>query len=139
MRLRAKSNLKTLLDERDISIRQFAQDTGLKFETLRRLYNDDTKQYQRDTIGVVCQTLGVTIDQLLVLVKKEGNPLDDEIELLDLEPDIFNKIRRQFPRVKTIGELMEEDFSRVPGMGPTRLNVLNETLKEYVERKGDQK
>ena len=69
--MRAKSNLKRLLDDRDISIRQFAEDTGLKFETLRRLYNDDTKQYQRDTIGRVCEVLGVDIDELLTLTDED--------------------------------------------------------------------
>lgn len=68
---RAKSNLKKLLDEKGISIQQFARDTGLKFETVRRLYNDDTKQYQRETLGIVCDALNVSIDQLLILVKKE--------------------------------------------------------------------
>lgn len=66
--MRASSNLKALLDERSISIQQFARDTGLKFETLRRLYNDDTKQYQRDTIGRVCEVLDVKIDELIILV-----------------------------------------------------------------------
>lgn len=66
--MRAMSNLKALLDERDISIQQFARDTGLKFETLRRLYNDETKQFQRDTIGRVCEVLDVRIDELIVLI-----------------------------------------------------------------------
>lgn len=65
---RVKSELKSLLDARDISIRQFAKDTGLQYETLRRLYNDDTKQYQRDTIGRVCEVLGVGVGDLLTLV-----------------------------------------------------------------------
>lgn len=65
--MRAKSNLRALLDARDITIRQFAKDTGLPFETLRRMYNDDTKQYQRDTIGRICEVLGVGIDELLSL------------------------------------------------------------------------
>lgn len=69
--MRAKSNLKAILDERQISIQQFARDTDLKFETLRRLYNDDTKQYQRDTIGRVCEVLDIKIDELLVLVEEE--------------------------------------------------------------------
>lgn len=67
--MRVKSNLKALLDEREISIQQFARDTGLKFETLRRLYNDETKQYQRDTIGRVCEVLDVGIEELLVFTK----------------------------------------------------------------------
>ncbi|MET3658455.1 helix-turn-helix domain-containing protein [Sporosarcina psychrophila] len=69
--MRASSNLKAILDERNISIQQFARDTGLKFETLRRLYNDDTKQFQRDTIGRVCEVLDVGIDELIVLIDED--------------------------------------------------------------------
>jgi DNA-binding Xre family transcriptional regulator len=74
MIMRAKSNLKVILDERDISIRKFAEDTGLPFETLRRLYNDDTKQYQRDTLGRICEVLGVEINEVLILVNEESDP-----------------------------------------------------------------
>lgn len=69
--MRVKSNLKAILDARSISIQQFARDSGLKFETLRRLYNDDTKQYQRDTIGTVCKVLEIKIDELLILEEDE--------------------------------------------------------------------
>ncbi|PFP30118.1 XRE family transcriptional regulator [Bacillus sp. AFS073361] len=69
--MRIKSNLKAILDERKMSIRQLAEDTGLPFETLRRLYNDETKQYQRDTIGRVCEVLGVEISDILILVNEE--------------------------------------------------------------------
>jgi putative transcriptional regulator len=72
--MRVKSNLKAILDDREISIRKFADDTGLQFETLRRLYNDETKQYQRDTIGRVCEVLGVEINELLILVNEENDP-----------------------------------------------------------------
>lgn len=71
---RAKSELKTILDQRNISIRKLAEMTkdengknGIKFETLRRLYNDDTKQYQRDTIGRVCEVLKIEISDLITL------------------------------------------------------------------------
>lgn len=67
--MRACSNLKMLLDSKGISIRQFAEMTGLPFETLRRLYNDETKQYQRDTIGRICEVLNIGIGELLILVK----------------------------------------------------------------------
>lgn len=69
--MRASSNLKAILDEREISIQQFARDTGLKFETLRRLYNDDTKQFQRDTIGRVCEVLDIKIEELIVLIEED--------------------------------------------------------------------
>lgn len=69
--MRAKSDLKKILEERDITIRQLSKDTGLPFETLRRLYHDDTKQYQRDTIGRICEVLDVGIDDLLTLTNED--------------------------------------------------------------------
>ncbi|MFC0559702.1 helix-turn-helix domain-containing protein [Halalkalibacter alkalisediminis] len=73
MNQRVKSNLKYILDEREISIRKFAEMSGLQYETLRRLYNDTAKQYQRDTIGIICKTLDISIQDLLKLehVKKD--------------------------------------------------------------------
>ncbi|XHU81136.1 helix-turn-helix transcriptional regulator [Peribacillus simplex] len=73
--MRVKSNLKKILDERNISIRQLASMTDLKFETLRRLYNDDTKQYQRDTIGRICEVLDININDILILINEE-NPTE---------------------------------------------------------------
>lgn len=69
--MRVKSNLKSLLDERNISIRKFSEMTELPFETLRRLYNDETKQYQRDTIGTICKVLEIRIEELLILVDEK--------------------------------------------------------------------
>ena len=71
--MRVKSNLKRILDDREISIRQLAKDTGLPFETLRRLYNDETKQYQRDTIGRIYEVLDVELSDLLTLVPADDN------------------------------------------------------------------
>ncbi|ALC81560.1 helix-turn-helix domain-containing protein [Bacillus gobiensis] len=70
--MRVKSNLKAILNEREMSIRELEAKSGLKFETLRRLYNDETKQYQRDTIGRICEVLDVEISQLLILVEDDG-------------------------------------------------------------------
>lgn len=69
--MRVKSNLKAILDGRDMSIRELEAISGLKFESLRRLYNDDTKQYQRETIGRICKVLNVGIGDLLILVDEE--------------------------------------------------------------------
>lgn len=66
-----RSNLKTILDDRNISIRQLAEDSHLKFETVRRLYHDNTVQYHRESIGAICYTLGIEIDELLKLEKIE--------------------------------------------------------------------
>jgi putative transcriptional regulator len=75
---RVKSNLKPILDERDISIRKFAEMSGLQYETLRRLYNDTAKQYQRETIGTVCEVLEIELNELLFLVDVKEK--DDKAE-----------------------------------------------------------
>lgn len=69
--MRVKCNLKVILDERKISIRQLAQDTGIGFESLRRLYNDEAKSYTKNVIEKVCKELDIEINELLILVEDE--------------------------------------------------------------------
>lgn len=69
--MRASSNLKAILDAREISMQQFARDAKLNYETIRRMYHDETKQYQRDTIGRVCEVLDVPIEELIVLIEED--------------------------------------------------------------------
>lgn len=70
MTVRAKSKLKEILTERKISIRKCAEMAGLKVETVRRMYNDTTMQYQRDTLGALCKALDCKIDDLLEIVEE---------------------------------------------------------------------
>lgn len=65
--MRVKSNLKAVLDKRNMSIRQLEALTKLQFETLRRLYNDTTVQYHRETLGTICEALNVEIGDILIL------------------------------------------------------------------------
>lgn len=65
--MRAKSTLKQILDDRKISIRKCAEMCELPVETVRRMYNDTTMQYQRDTLGKLCKSLGVEISDILAL------------------------------------------------------------------------
>lgn len=69
--MRIKSNLKALLSQRNKTIRQFAKEAGLPFETVRRLYHDETERYQRDTLTKVCKTLNVNTCDILKLEKDE--------------------------------------------------------------------
>lgn len=62
-----KSNLKQIIDQRGVTIRQLADDSGLKFETVRRLYHDKTVQYHRKSIAHICDALNVDVSDLLSL------------------------------------------------------------------------
>lgn len=62
------------------------------------------------------------------------NPLNDEIELLDLPPTIFFAIKRHKRDLTTIGELTELDFSNIKGLGSLKLEVLNRAIIDYLKK-----
>ena len=61
------SNLKQLLDERNISIRRAAREIDYRFATVRQMYNDETKHYPRDLLSKLCTYLNVNISELIKL------------------------------------------------------------------------
>jgi len=63
-----KSNLKELLEERKISIRQLAKDIDYRFESVRKLYNDEMERLPKDLIYRVCMYLEIEISDLLKIV-----------------------------------------------------------------------
>ncbi|MES9778971.1 helix-turn-helix domain-containing protein [Bacillus velezensis] len=67
-----KTRLKEILDERGLSIRGFAFGNDLSFETVRRLYNNTAKQYQRETLGKICDALDIKIEDLLYITDDDS-------------------------------------------------------------------
>ncbi|MCY7627735.1 helix-turn-helix transcriptional regulator [Bacillus altitudinis] len=67
-----KTRLKEILDERGLSIRGFAFGNDLSFETVRRLYNNTAKQYQRETLGNICEALDIKIEDLLYITEDDS-------------------------------------------------------------------
>ena len=67
-----KTRLKEILDERGLSIRGFAFGNDLSFETVRRLYNNTAKQYQRETLGRICDVLDIEIEDLLYITDDDS-------------------------------------------------------------------
>lgn len=61
-----KSNLKVLLDERNIPIRQVSRDIDYRLESIRMLYHDEMERYPRDLLDKLCVYLDVPIEKLLI-------------------------------------------------------------------------
>ncbi|MGE7650477.1 helix-turn-helix domain-containing protein [Peribacillus frigoritolerans] len=61
------SNLKQILDQRNISIRQVSRDIDYRFDSVRQLYNNENKNYPRELLTKLCVYLNVTPGELLVL------------------------------------------------------------------------
>ncbi|MCI3198096.1 helix-turn-helix transcriptional regulator [Bacillus sp. HU-1818] len=70
-----KSNLKPILDERKISIRQLSNDIDHAFATVRKLYRDEMERYPRELLDKVCTYLNIELHELL-LFQKDHNHID---------------------------------------------------------------
>ncbi|OKP96836.1 helix-turn-helix transcriptional regulator [Paenibacillus sp. P46E] len=71
---KVRSNLKKLADDKGKSIRQVAKDTDYRFETVRQMYNDESKHFPRDLLDKLCAYFECDISQLLVYEDNEENP-----------------------------------------------------------------
>lgn len=69
--MKINSRLKAILDERGLSIRKVAADTGIQFETVRRLYNNDMERFPREALAKLCDYLQVDVSDLLKLDRQE--------------------------------------------------------------------
>ncbi|MEC2307648.1 helix-turn-helix domain-containing protein [Bacillus atrophaeus] len=70
-----KSNLKPILDERKISIRQLSNDIDHAFATVRKLYRDEMERYPRELLDKVCTYLNIDLQELLIF-QKDHNHID---------------------------------------------------------------
>ncbi|MEV2878322.1 helix-turn-helix transcriptional regulator [Paenibacillus larvae] len=61
------SNLKSIADKNGRSIRQIAKDIDYRFETIRQLYNDESKHYPKELLTKLCNYFNCEIGELLVL------------------------------------------------------------------------
>jgi putative transcriptional regulator len=68
-----KSNLKAILDERGLTIRQVSRDIDYRFDSVRQLYNDETKNFPRELLKRLCDYLDVDPGDL---IKYEKEPTD---------------------------------------------------------------
>jgi DNA-binding Xre family transcriptional regulator len=64
-----KSNLKKILDERQLSVRQVAKAIDHRHESVRQLYNDELERYPRELLTKLCLFLNVTPGELLIIEK----------------------------------------------------------------------
>jgi DNA-binding Xre family transcriptional regulator len=66
------SNLKQILDERKLSIRQVARDIDYRFDSVRQLYNNENKNYPRELLTKLCTYLNVTPGEILIIEKEQS-------------------------------------------------------------------
>lgn len=62
-----KSNLKNIIDSRELSIRQVARDIDYRLDSVRSMYHDEMERYPRQLLDRLCTYLDVTPGELLIL------------------------------------------------------------------------
>nr|WP_017726778.1 helix-turn-helix transcriptional regulator [Halalkalibacterium ligniniphilum] len=67
-----KSNLKEILDERNLSVLKVSKDIGYRYESVRTFYTDENKQYPKELLDKLCDYLDVTPGDL-IKYEKEPN------------------------------------------------------------------
>jgi len=69
--VKIKSNLQNILDERELSVLKVSKDIGYRYESVRQLYNDESKTFPRELLNKLCTYLNVTPGDLLVIEKEQ--------------------------------------------------------------------
>lgn len=64
------SGLKLLVDESGKSIRQVARDIEYRFETIRKMYNDELRHYPSDLLAKLCDYFECGIEEILIYEKE---------------------------------------------------------------------
>ncbi|WEG18476.1 helix-turn-helix transcriptional regulator [Alkalihalophilus pseudofirmus] len=60
-----KSNLKSILDERNLSVLQVSKDIDYRYESLRMMYNNQNKHFPKKLLDKLCEYLNVQPSDLI--------------------------------------------------------------------------
>ncbi|MED3387262.1 helix-turn-helix transcriptional regulator [Bacillus subtilis] len=64
-----KSKLKTIIDQRKISIRKLSRDIDHEYPTVRKLYNNEMERYLRELFDKVWPYQNIELHELLIFQK----------------------------------------------------------------------
>lgn len=65
--MKVRSNLKTIVDSKSLSIREIARDIDYRFESVRQLYNNEMERVPLELLTKLCAYLQVTPGEILIL------------------------------------------------------------------------
>lgn len=69
------------------------------------------------------------------MIEEINDPLDVELELLDLPPRIFNSLKRNWNgNIKTIRDLVNTDLEKTHNIGPSARKIIEEAVNRYEQK-----
>lgn len=130
------SNIKLILGQvlqsRNMSANELSRITGIRYETVTNLVRGKVERVSLPHLARIMDALELDdiADVLVFEPDQLEDPLDDTIELLDLPPGPFNRLR-ETRSIKTIRDVLAYDLSRVPGLGPKQREIVERALDRY--------
>jgi DNA-binding Xre family transcriptional regulator len=73
--VKIRSNLQSILDERGISVLKLSKDINYRYESVRKLYNDDNEHFPKALLLKLCTHLDVTPGDLIII--ESGYPTEN--------------------------------------------------------------
>lgn len=70
---KVESNLKVIMKKRDISIYQLCRLTGLKFEVVKRYYDNTITRYDSTVVAKLCYVLDCDIGDIISYITNSKN------------------------------------------------------------------
>ncbi|WP_182004627.1 helix-turn-helix domain-containing protein [Priestia aryabhattai] len=68
-----RSNLKQLADNKGVSIRQISDEIEHGFETVRKMYNDNMKQYPKELLNKLCIYFNCNVGDLIKFESEDND------------------------------------------------------------------
>lgn len=65
-----RSNLKEIMENKQLTIRQLARDIDHRHESVRQMYNDELERYPRELLTKLCRYFNITPGELLTIEKE---------------------------------------------------------------------
>jgi len=139
--LTLQERLKDLRTERNLTLEELAQDTGISKSALGNYETNDCKDISHYNIAVLAKFYGVTTDYLLGLTENK-NPSNTDITDLHLQDDIIEILKNGSLNNRLLCELIRhKNFRRlladieiyvdnIAGMQINNLNSLVDTIRE---------
>lgn len=136
--------LNDILKDRRLTQSDLAYMTGIRSEAISNIVRGKVERLSLDHLQKIMTALELTdVSKLLKYVKPveaviekqlDDDPLDEQIEILDLPTKTFNTLKRHYGRIKTIRDITDTDLSKVHNIGPRARKTIEEALSAYMDK-----
>ncbi|MEK5070270.1 helix-turn-helix transcriptional regulator [Sporosarcina sp. FSL K6-1508] len=141
--------LNEILKERNMTQLKLSNLTGIRYESISNLNKNKTERLSLIHLQKIMTVLEITDVGMLLKYEDDTivepviepatetveDPLDANIEMLDLPYAVYNRLRKQWSmNFETVGDIAKADLSKARGIGPKYLQIINDALEKYLNR-----